>query len=244
MLLGAGCTVESPPQPVQTVVPTLITLLQDPSPDVRRTAALSLGKIAEPNSIPALVTSLNNDADARVREYSAWAIGQSGTTLSDEAALALVTALGDEMPNVKHAAAASLEYAQPQKPLLQLLRQAMAISEVETRIAIVRALSEFGTPSAYSLFLQALKDSDPRVRQTAVAGLGELGDPRAIRMFRKILLNDDHEGVRTEAAFRLGKLGTKTEVYSLRKAIQTDPTPNVHLWASWALREIESAPVN
>ena len=52
-----------------------MTLLQDPHPDVRRTAALSLGKIAESTSIPALVRSLNNDTDAQVREYSAWAIG-------------------------------------------------------------------------------------------------------------------------------------------------------------------------
>ena len=244
ILICAGCTIESPPQTLQTVVPTLITLLQDPNPDVRRTAALSLGKIAESNSITALVRSLQNDTDAQVREYSAWAIGQSGTRLSDDAALALVMALGDEIPHVKQAAAASLEHAEPRKKVLRLLREAMAISEVETRIAVVQALSEFDTPSAYPLFIQALDDSDSRVRQAAVAGLGELGDPRAVRIFRKILLNDGNEGVRTEAAFRLGKLGNKADVYSLQKAIESDPTPNVHLWASWALREIEPAPVN
>ena len=219
-----------------------MTLLEDPNPDVRRTAALSLGKIAESNSITALVRSLNNDTDAKVREYSAWAIGQSGTRLSDKAALALVMALGDEIPTVKQAAAASLEQAEPQKNVLRLLREALTISEVETRVAVVHALSEFDTPSAYPLFIQALKDSDSQVRQASVAGLGELGDPRAVRIFRKLLLNDGSEGVRTEAAFRLGKLGTKADVYSLQKAIESDPTPNVHLWASWALREIESTP--
>ena len=233
---------EAPSQDSQVVAQTLVKLLKDPHPDVRRTAALSLGKIGDSNSIPALVTALKDD-DAKVREYSAWALGQSGDMLSDDAALALVTALGDEVSEVKHAAAASLEYVAPRKEILKLLREIMAISEVKTRIAVVQALSEFDTPLAYPLFIQASKDPEAQVRQTAVAGLGELTDRRAMPLFRYLLLQDKDEGVRTEAAFRIGKLGDSKDIPSLQKAIQTDPTPNVHLWATWALQEIASTPV-
>ena len=61
-------------------------------------------------------------------------------------------------------------------------------------------------------------------------------------VFRKVLLNDPDEGVRTEAAYRLGILGSKNDVPVLKKAITNDPTPNVHLWATWALKAITSSP--
>ena len=60
-----------------TVTAHLVELLRDPHPDVRRTAALSLGKIGHSAGVPALVKGLG-DPDPVVREYSAWALGQIG----------------------------------------------------------------------------------------------------------------------------------------------------------------------
>ena len=224
-----------------SLIPVLVELLrEDSSPDIRRTAALSLGKIADANAIPALTTSLK-DPDSLVREFSAWALGQIETELPKDSAFALIMALGDTSSNVKRAAATALANAVPEKDLVNLLRQIFAISETSTRRAVVQALSELEIPSSYQVFLVAVKDTDPRVRQIAISGLGELADTRALIIFRKVLLNDSDEGVRTEAAFRLGKLGGKNDIPALRKAIESDPTPNVHLWASWALKEITSS---
>ena len=127
---------------------------------------------------------------------------------------------------------------------VQLLKEILTISEVETRKAVIKVLTDFDTPSAYEVIVPVLKDADPRVRQSAVSGLGELADRRAIPLLRKRLLKDPDAGVRTEAAFRLGKLGDRTDVSPLKKAIKADPAPTVHIWAQWALEQIEPTAVN
>ncbi len=236
-----GCSIEPRSHDANSLVPILVELLShDPEVDVRRTAALSLGKVADPKGIPGLTASIK-DKDDLVREYSAWALGQIETELPKNSALALIMALGDSSVGVKQAAATALRNVLPQTELVKLLEQVLSVSEVSTRRSVVQALSELEIPSSYPLFLKALKDHDPRVRQTAISGLGELADPRALILFRKHLLNDSDEGVRTEAAFRIGKLGGQNDIPALKQAVEADPTPNVHLWASWALQELMSS---
>ena len=224
-------------------MPILGQLLEDSSADVRRTAALSLGKIAHLDGIPFLNKGLR-DEDSRVREFSAWGLGQMGPDLSDEAVNGLINALGDDVPAVKHAVASALGQVEPHADRVQLLKEVLAISEIETRKAVIQVLTDFDTPSAYEVILPSLKDPDPRVRQAAVSGLGELADRRAVPLLRKRLLKDPDEGVRTEAAFRLGKLGDTSDVSSLQKAMKSDSTSTVQIWAQWALEQIEPAAVN
>jgi HEAT repeat protein len=235
--------IDSPPEEQETVVPILGQLLEDPGADVRRTAALSLGKIAHPEGIPPLINALR-DEDPQVREYSAWALGQMGPDLSDKAVFGLINALGDDVPAVKHAVASALGQVEPHADRVQLLKEVLTISEVETRKAVIQVLTDFDTPSAYEVIVPALKDPDPRVRQSAVAGLGELADRRAVPLLRKRLLKDPDEGVRTEAAFRLGKLGDTADIASLEKAMKSDPASSVHVWAQWALEQIEPTAAN
>ena len=238
-----GCIIESPPQKGGTVVPILSRLLEDPNADVRRTAALSLGKIAHFEGIPSLTKGLS-DEDSLVRQYSAWGLGQMGGELSDEAVMGLIHALGDDVPAVKQAVASALGQVEPLSNRVQLLKEILAISEVETRKAVIKVLTDFDTPSAYEVIVPALKDPDPRVRQSAVSGLGELADRRAVPLFRTQLLKDSDAGVRTEAAFRLGKLGDSTDIPALKRAMQSDPVSSVRLWAQWALEEIEPTAIN
>ncbi|UCE64691.1 MAG: HEAT repeat domain-containing protein [Nitrospirota bacterium] len=242
-ILSGGCIIESTPKEQETVVSTLGQLLEDPSADVRRTAALSLGKISHPDGIPPLINALKNE-DPQVREYSAWALGQMGPDLSDEAVNELINALGDEVPAVKHAVASALGQVEPDTDRVQLLKEVLAISEVETRKAVIQVLTAFDTPSAYEVILPSLKDPDPRVRQAAVSGLGELADRRAVPLLRKRLLKDPDVGVRTEAAFRLGKLGDTADVSWLEKARKSDSAATVQIWAQWAIEQIEPAAVN
>ena len=53
------------------------------------------------------------------------------------------------------------------------------------------------------------------------------------------VLQDSNVGVRSEAAFRLGKLGGPADIPALRQARETDPTPDVHFWATWSLAQID-----
>ena len=76
-----------------TVKAHLVELLQDPHPDVRRTAALSLGEIGHSAGVPALIKGLG-DPDPVVREYCSWALGQTCEgDVNTQAAMALVGAL-------------------------------------------------------------------------------------------------------------------------------------------------------
>ncbi len=211
----------------------LVTLLEDPSEDVRRTAARSLGKIGHPAAVPALVLALS-DPDPTVREYSAWALGQIGEDVTDEAAVHLAGALDDPHHAVNKAAAQALGNVGPRQPVRAFLKEALAVGERGRRRAVVEALMQLEVPGAYPGLVKALTDPDVAVRQGALAALGELADRRALVDFRRRLLRDPDAGVRTEAAYRIGKLGEAGDVPALERAATHDTNPTVRVWATWA----------
>lgn len=232
-----GCVVETTPESPENITERLIVLLQDPQPDSRRTAALSLGKIGDPQSISALVSALS-DPDEEVRQWSAWALGNLGDALSQEALVGLVQHVADPSASVRQAVVLALSQTNISEAVLKVLAEAYTISTHATQLTIIQALAQFEFPFAYGLFIQALKSGDPLIRQAAIGGLGELGDPRGLLVMRTHLLQDSNVGVRSEAAFRLGKLGGSADLPALRQARETDPTPNVHFWATWSMKQI------
>ncbi len=102
----SGCYTGTAPEP-EVVVPRLIALLQDSNPDLRQTAALSLGKIASAEAASGLMLALR-DADPLVRQYSAWGLGNLGERASSAATSALVVLLEDPSPAVANAAAQAI----------------------------------------------------------------------------------------------------------------------------------------
>ena len=235
--LTVSCQRETPPGGPLTVTTRLVTLLEDPSDDVRRTAALSLGKIGHAAGATSLVQALS-DPDPQVREYSAWALGQIGEEVNAPAVIGLVESLRDEHHAVKRAAARALGNVGPDQSMIALLTEALAVGPVGSRRAVVEALMQLEPKGAYFDLQKALTDSDPLVRQGALAALGELADRRALVDFRQRLLFDEDAGVRAEAAYRLGKLGDAEDVPTLELAANHDPTPTVRLWANWAKASI------
>jgi HEAT repeat protein len=231
--------VETTPESPDRVTERLIVLLRDPQPDTRRTAALSLGKISDPQSISALVSALS-DPDEEVRQWSTWALGNFGSSLTKEALVSLVQHVADPSDSVRQAVVLALSQTTISEEVMQVLAEAYTISTTDTQLTIIQTLAQFEFPFAYPLFIQALKSPDPLLRQTAIAGLGELGDPRGLLVMRTHLLQDSNVGVRSEAAFRLGKLGGPADIPALRQAKETDSTPNVHFWATWSLEQIGS----
>jgi len=237
MVSAMGCQPDSKHNDPLSLTATLVELLHDSSPDVRRTAALSLGKIGHSAGTQGLVQALS-DSDPLVREYSAWALGQIGEEVNTDAAMALVSALGDEHLTVKDSAAKALGNVGLRQPMIPLLLEGLTVGEVKSRRAVVQALMQLEGKEAYSSLLAALKDSDADVRQGAIAALGELGDRQVLPSLRKILLADRSVGVRTEAAYRIGKLGDQADLTSLQKAAKEDTTAIVHLWTTWAIENI------
>ena len=232
-----GCQPEAIRNDPLTLTTTLVEQLQDPSPDIRRTAALSIGKIGHSAGTQGLVQALS-DPDRLVRQYSAWALGKIGEEINTDVALALVFALRDEHPDVGKSAAKALGNIGVRKPMIPLLIKGLRGGKTQSRRAVVDVLMHLEGKLAYSTLITALDDLDPEVRQSAMAALGELGDKKALPKFRKSLLLDRNVGVRTEAAYRLGKLGSTEDIPSLEKAAKQDTNPIVHLWANWALNNI------
>ncbi len=229
---------ETTPETSDQVTKRLIALLSDTSADTRRTAALSLGKISNPISISALTSALS-DPDEDVRQWSAWALGNMDNSLTNEALVSLVQHVSDPSHRVRKAVVLALSQTTISEKVMQVLAEAYYISSQATQLTIIQTLAQFEFPFAYKLFIQALKSPEPLIRQSAIVGLGELGDPRGLLVMRTHLLQDSNVGVRSEAAFRLGKLGGPADRPALRQARETDPTPNVHFWATWSLAQIE-----
>ncbi len=179
-----------------------------------------------------------SDPDEEVRKWSAWALGNLADSLSQEAFVGLVQQVADPSDSVRQAAVLALSHTTISEEFIRVLAEAYTISTPPTQLAIIQTLAQFEFPFAYELFIQALNSNNPQIRQTAIAGLGELGDPRGLLVMRKHLLQDSNEGVRSEAAFRLGKLGGSDDLPALRQARDTDPTPTVHFWATWSMAQI------
>ena len=166
-------------------------------------------------------------------------MGNLSSSLTKEDLVALIQHVADPSDSVRQAVVLALRQTTVTEEVLQVLAEAYTISSPVTQRTIIQALAQFEFPFAYPLFIQALKSPDPLIRQAAIAGLGELGDSRGLLVMRTHLLQDPYVGVRSEAAFRLGKLGSVADIPALRQAKETDPTPNVHFWATWSLAQIE-----
>lgn len=242
MLLAglSGCYGNTAPTDPNAAAARLASLLEDQDPEVRASAAQALGKIAVPDSVPALLRSLEDSAPD-VRAMSAWALGRFGEDVLDEAGIALAERLDDPSPAVKQAAAQALGAVGGTQAIVELLTERLTRSDVETRRASVQALTWLEAGSAYHVLIKALADPDAQVRQGAVAALGEMVDPRSLPAIRDRLLKDTDAGVRGEAAYRLGKFGDRTIVPALRTAAVRDPEAAVRRWASWALEQVGPA---
>jgi HEAT repeat protein len=240
LLLLGGCYGNTAATDPNAAATKLTALLEDQDPQVRLTAAQALGKIAAPDSVPALLRSMD-DADPDVRAMSAWALGRFGEDALDEAGFELAKRLDDPSPAVKEAAAQALGAVGGTQTIVGILTERLISADVETRRASVQALTWLDSGSAYHALIKALNDPDARVRQGAVAALGEIVDMRSLPAIRDRLLKDPDAGVRGEAAYRLGKFGDRTIVAALRTAATRDPEAAVRRWASWALEQVGPA---
>src|SRR5207249_1865944 len=153
----AGCVVSTDYADLapEQALPHLRAVLKDPNPELRRTAAQSLGKIARKEAVPALVAALGGmeahmavpfltkllaDRDAQIRR---WAVGALGEIAAPETVAPLSKVLTkDPDPGV--------------------------------RIEAAFRLGKFGGEAARPALTSALKDANADVRRLANAALEEL----------------------------------------------------------------------
>ena len=236
----AACIVSqdhSAPTPEQ-VLPKLTTVLKDPNPELRRTAAQSLGKIGRKEAAPALIAALR-DPDASVRRQAAWALGMIGEDALGPDRSPLAELLFDTDPAVREAAATALGLTGDTQAGIELLLERLqeAGTPADSKRLAAAAFGGMEARSAVTGLTRLLADPDARVRRWAVAALGEIADTQTVKPLGMLLAKDPDAGVRLEAAFRLGKFGGAAARPALTAALK-DPNEDVRRVAAAGLKEL------
>ncbi|MEO8048476.1 MAG: HEAT repeat domain-containing protein, partial [Nitrospirota bacterium] len=118
VLCLAGCVQDSPPSSKERTVSLLLELLRDETPEMRRTAAESLGKIGDPRAVDSILP-LKHDPAAMVREASVVAVGRLKPTAAEGVVALLALALEDPDESVRQAAVVAIGEVEPGPRLLQ-----------------------------------------------------------------------------------------------------------------------------
>jgi hypothetical protein len=132
----------------EAVCGVLVECLADPSADVRRTAARSLGHLRVEANVPHLAQLLLSDPDALVRASAGYALGHTG---SDSATQALVSALqDDEDDSVRQAAALALGWI-TDTSALPALKEALPQTDGLLKHHIEAAIRNIEDPNYWGL---------------------------------------------------------------------------------------------
>ncbi len=143
-------------------------------------ALLRIGPVA----VPALLEGLagpGDDGPALTCAELLAALGEPGVS-------ALGTALTDEQPKTRAAAAYGLWQARAESTI-PLLVGALSDPEADVRSYAVVALGSFGEPSLIDPVAALTGDHDPEVRVCAAISLARLGDDRSLAVLRAALAN-------------------------------------------------------
>lgn len=167
-----------------TIVPRLMSVLDEEDTNYRRAAVKALGAIG-PKTVPPLVEALLNSDNVTVRGSAAKALAQVAINYPDdpfppEGMQALKTALNDPNPVV--------------------------------HIATVMALGEIGT-AAVDVMVEALHNTDnPALAISLVNALASTGDERGVAALQRLLADETTDSyVRETATSALSRLEMTTK---------------------------------
>jgi HEAT repeat protein len=238
----------------EPAVEPLIGALKDRSKDVRRSAALALGKIRDARAVEPLIDALK-DRSKDVRGSAALALGEIG---DKRAVLPLIGSLKDSYWWVRRRAALALEkigwkprsqdemiayllalekrdeLAKIGEPAIEPLIRVLKDWDQDVRRSAALTLGRIGEPAVEPL-IGALKDRNKDVRKSVALALGRIGEPAVEPLIG--LLKDSSSSVRWIAASALGEIGDKRAVLPLIGSLE-DSDENVRQEAASALGEI------
>ncbi len=161
---------------LQAVHP-LITALKEPEP-VRLSAARALGKIRDPQAVPALIVILKDDYP-EIREAAAYALGEMNDRRAIQPLVAAVKAgneaAGPALASIGEAAVPAL---------------VACLADADGSRAAVQALIKIGKPAAGPL-IEAFKAYTGAARISVARALAEIDDPRVTDTLNAALSNSD-----------------------------------------------------
>ncbi len=185
----------------------VIASLHDPSPRVRRQAALTLSKIGDEKAVEALIHMLDDHPDL-VEEETFEALGELG---SAQAAEILAKYLRSPRSMVRRAAAKALGRIGDPSCIAPLLEGATNPDDPDLRRASLQALRLMGAREVEEVVAAALEDPHPSVRIAAAEAVAELqlaGVAEAVRRS----IEHFHDEAESEVAYALGVVGTLDDI--------------------------------
>ena len=213
-------------------------MLSDKEWEVRREAAIALGKLNNPETLEPLAKVLD-DLDADVREAAAMALSRTG----DRRAVGpLVLALKDEVSSVRRIAAAGLSRIDPDwvslpetRAVAEKLKLAIQDAEPAVRFFVAQLLINLGemSPEAIAGFTPEDQLASPATKRRRMA----------TNLFIAMLYEDGDRDVRQAAAEALGRLGGERARHALTRAAG-DPDGDVAAATQIALQALGSESIN
>jgi HEAT repeat protein len=193
----------------------VITLsLKDGNPEIRKLAALVLGKTGDANSLVELLL-LVNDTVIEVREAVAEAFGQLKFPLTIDP---LMTMLDDRSERVRYAAAKALGKIGGAAASRLLILLGNATDRWWVRKCVIVALADMKERSALNAFIRSLQDDEYEVREAAAYGLGRVCDASAIKPLETLLSNTkESRNLRKVAQWSLKRIGTPEALEAIRR---------------------------
>lgn len=175
---------------------TLIEALASTYPAVRQSAVVALGWVGQPDTLPALLPRLNDEAE-EVRE----ATRQSLIHFGARQPAALIESF--QAPHSDHRlwiAEALSHISQPEA--MEALCAGLADTSTPVRVACARGLGLARHPHAVVPLIESLNDPEAEVRRASANALREMPSAKAIPKLLR-LLEDVAAEVRAEAALTL-----------------------------------------
>lgn len=180
----------------------------------RAAAAFSLGDMASPRAVPALIEALTDD-DRDVRAAAARSLGRLGAVPAVEP---LVRALVAEALPHGVAGHALIQIGEAALPPLRAL---VDHEDSAVRDAAVELVGILGSPADAPLLVERVRDMSAEVRAGAVRALGRLAAKDAADSVRAAL-DDRIPFVRAAAARATGEIGDRASAAILEQVAATD----------------------
>lgn len=236
-------------------------LMKNANPLVRMRAALAAGRIGDAAAVPGLVLRMEGDANEKVREMAAFALGEIESITAADAILRAIGETGKaKLPNAVEAnvrgrlaeAAGKIAAANAKDPKAKDLANAIifaleaehlkgASQNKETVLlgltAALRARPE-KTDVAVAKFLT---NTDARIRIDAANTLSRVRAKNANEQLRKMLASDTDAVARANAARALGAAEDKDALDLLIKAATSDADSRVRVSAIRSLATLKDA---
>jgi HEAT repeat protein len=239
----------------------LIPQLESEDLEVRRSAVVALGRIADRRATPALVNTLHDES---LSIDAANALAQIGDPQSLDGLLSLI---GNDDASTRHAAVSALNsLATPQlsKRIIPLLHDpdpnvresavkiagyfgySESASELlklssdpveRVRIAAIEHLPFVEDGRTFDVLSRAIKEETPNVRAAAARALGNMDAPETVHHLIQALADED-VWVRYFSARSLGRRGSKESVEALERVIAEEKFNHVRIAALDSLGQI------